>query len=372
MAAPTSQAVWDHHPALRAVQAAFDQTMAGRQGRVVLVAGGPASGRTGLAHALATWLAAHPAGPVVVAGGFTPDGDWQPWPPPDPARPVTRLKAGVELAVKALELGGTLGLPGGAAAAKLLGQLAGTSRAAWTLLAKHAEGKQPLPSPAGPDAIREVLRAVAGPQPVVGWQPVVCILDDLDRAPTAQEWWSGLLVRLAGELGDLPLLLVATLDGPAELGGHELDEPAGLWAARRLVDAGVAKWVPVGRLDVDAVAAWLGACEPGLAERLWEVTGGEPRWLGELWDHWRATGVVRRDLPGHWVLAEGGSPALGKVHDLLWERLARCYGHRLDDDQVEAVVRALMKLPRSDGHVWAGTVRRQGSAWCASFRIRRG
>jgi hypothetical protein len=118
--------------------------------------------------------------------------------------------------------------------------------------------------------------------------------------------------------------LVATLDRPAELGGHELGEPAGLWAARRLVDAGVATWVPVGQLDIHAVEAWLGAGEPGLAERLLEVTGGEPRWLGELWDHRRITGVVRRDLPGRWVLAEGDQPALGKVNDLLWERLERC------------------------------------------------
>jgi hypothetical protein len=268
-ATPTSQTVWDYHPVLRAVTAAFDQTAASRQGRVVLVAGGPASGRTGLARALAARLAAHPARPVVVAGGFTQDGDWEPWPPPDPARLVAPLQAGVDLAVKVLELGGTLGLPGAAAVAKLLGQLAGTSSAAWTLLSRHAEDKQPLPGPSGPDAVRAVLRAAAGPQLVIGWQPVVCILDGLDRAPTTQQWWEGLVLRLAGELGDLPLLLVTTLEGPAELGGHELGEPAGLWVARRLVDAGVASWVPMGRLDVDAVVAWLGPCEPELAERLW-------------------------------------------------------------------------------------------------------
>jgi hypothetical protein len=340
-AAPTSQTVWDYHPALRAVQAAFDQTSASRQGRVVLVAGGPASGRTGLARALAVRLAAHPARPVVVAGGFTQDGDWEPWPPPDPARLVAPLQAGVDLAVKALELGGTLGLPGAAAVAKLLGQLAGTSSAAWTLLSRHAEDKQPLPGPAGPDAVRAVLRAAAGPQLVIGWQPVVCILDGLDRAPTTQQWWEGLVLRLAGELGDLPLLLVTTLEGPAELGGHELGEPAGLWVARRLVDAGVASWVPMGRLDVDAVVAWLGPCEPELAVRLWEVTGGEPRWLGELWEHWRATRVVRRDLPGQWVIGEPDHAALGKVHDLVWERIARCYGGLVDDDKLDAAVRVL-------------------------------
>jgi hypothetical protein len=92
MATPTSQTVWDYHPALRAVTAAFDQTAASRQGRVVLVAGGPASGRTGLARALAARLAVHPARPVLVAGGFPQDGDWEPWPPPD--RPAGRAAAG--------------------------------------------------------------------------------------------------------------------------------------------------------------------------------------------------------------------------------------------------------------------------------------
>ncbi len=336
---PTSETVWDHDPDLHAVRAAFDQSVASWQGRVVLVAGGLASGRTGLARALATRLRAHPAHPVVIAGGFR-GGEWEPWPSPDPAR-LDTLKAGVDLAGRVLELGGMLGHPGATATAKLLGHLAGASSAARGLLSRHAEGKQPPAGRTGPDLVREMLRVAAGPQLVVGWQPVVCVLDDLDRAPAAQEWWQGLVVRLASELRDLPLLLVVTLDGPPVLGGHELGEPAGLWAARRLVEAGVGAWLPVGRLDVAAVAAWLGPCESGLAERLWEVTGGEPSWVGELWEHWRATRVVRRDLPGQWVLGVPDHTALGKVHDLLWERLDRCYQARLDDDQAERVVHAL-------------------------------
>jgi hypothetical protein len=134
----------------------------------------------------------------VVAGGFTKDGDWEPWPPPNPARLVAPLQAGIELAGKALELGGMLGTPGAGAVGKLLGQVAGTSKAAWAMLSKHAEGKQPLPGRGGPEAVRAMLRVAAGPQLVTGWQPVVCILDDLDRAPTAQAWWHGLLLRLAG------------------------------------------------------------------------------------------------------------------------------------------------------------------------------
>jgi hypothetical protein len=66
----------------------------------------------------------------VVAGGFTKDGDWEPWPPPNPARLVAPLQAGIELAGKALELGGMLGTPGAGAVGKLLGQVAGTSKAA--------------------------------------------------------------------------------------------------------------------------------------------------------------------------------------------------------------------------------------------------
>jgi tetratricopeptide (TPR) repeat protein len=337
---PTSETVWDHDPDLHAVRAAFDQTVASRQGRVVLVAGGLASGRTGLARALASRLRAHPAHPVVIAGGFRGD-EWEPWPPPDPAR-LAAVQPGVDLAVRVLELGGILGHPGATAAAKLLGHLAGASSAARTLLSQRAEGTQPLAGRTGPDLVREMLRVAAGPQLVVGWQPVVCVLDDLDRAPAAQDWWQGLVVRLASELRDLPLLLVVTLDGPPVLGRHELGESAGLWAARRLVEAGVGVWLPVGRLDVAAVAAWLGPCESGLAERLWAVTGGEPGWLGELWEHWRAARVVRRDLPGQWVFGAPDHAALGKVHDLLWERLDRCYQARLDDDQAERVVHALV------------------------------
>jgi hypothetical protein len=80
-----------------------------------------------------------------------------------------------------------LGGPKGVVAAKVLGQVAATSRAAWTLPSKHAEGNEPLPGHAGPDMVRAVLCAAAPPQPVVGWQPVVCIPDDLDRAPAAHD-----------------------------------------------------------------------------------------------------------------------------------------------------------------------------------------
>jgi tetratricopeptide (TPR) repeat protein len=336
---PTSETVWDHDPDLHALRAAFDQMVSSRQGRVVLVAGGPASGRTGLARALATRLRAHPAHPVVIAGGFRGD-EWEPWPPPGSAW-LDAFQAGVDLAGKVLELGGMLGHPGATAAAKLLGYLAGASSPVRTLLSRHVEGTPPPAGRTGPDLVREMLRVAAGPQLVIGWQPVVCVLDDLDRTPAAQDWWQGLVVRLAGELRDLPLLLVVTPDGPPVLGGHELGEPAGLWAARRLVEAGVGTWLPVSRLDLAAVTRWLWPCEPGLAERLWEVTGGEPSWLGELWEHWRATRVVRRDLPGQWVFGVPDHAALGKVHDLLWERLERCYQARLDDDQAERAMRSL-------------------------------
>jgi hypothetical protein len=246
----------------------------------------------------------------------------------------------VDLAAKVLELGGLLGVPGAGAVGKLLGQLAETSAAAWSLLSRHVERQQPLAGQTGPDSVREVLRSAAGRHDG-RWQPVVCILDDLDHAPTAHDWWQGLVLRLAAELADLPLLLIATVDGPPELSDQEFSEPIGLSAARRLVDAGVGVWVPVGRLDVDAVTAWLEPCQPDLAAQLWEVTGGEPGWLAELWEHWRATETVQRDLAGRWGLAIDSSPGLGKVHDLLWERLVRCYGGWLDDDRLERAVRVL-------------------------------
>ena len=44
---PTRETIWNHDPNVRTVHAAFDRVVASRQGRVVLIAGGPASGRTG-------------------------------------------------------------------------------------------------------------------------------------------------------------------------------------------------------------------------------------------------------------------------------------------------------------------------------------
>jgi tetratricopeptide (TPR) repeat protein len=51
--------------------------------------------------------------------------------------------------------------------------------------------------------------------------------------------------------------------------------------------------------------------------------------------------VVRRDLTGQWVLGMPDHAALGKVHDLLWERIARCHGGLVDDDKLDAVVRVV-------------------------------
>ena len=199
-APPAGQGIWDHYAPLRAIQADFDQTLTTGQGRVVLLSGGATSGRSGAARALASRLTKHPARPLVVAGGFTSDGEWQPWPSPEPTRRGASLQTGVDLAVKALDLGGLLGLPGAGAVAKLLGQLAQTSAAAWDLLNRHVERQQPLDDQAGPDVVRDVLLRAAAGRHDGGWQPVVCILDDLDRAPTARDWWQGLVLRLAGEL----------------------------------------------------------------------------------------------------------------------------------------------------------------------------
>jgi tetratricopeptide (TPR) repeat protein len=110
------------------------------------------------------------------------------------------------------------------------------------------------------------------------------------------------------------------LAAPTALGGHQRDEPQPLYVARRLVEQGLATWRPLQPLSVAEVATWLAPCSSVLAAQLRAVTGGDPRWLAELWADWTSRRVARQASDGTWQLTQS-SAGLGKVNDLLGARL---------------------------------------------------
>jgi hypothetical protein len=153
---------------------------------------------------------------------------------------------------------------------------------------------------------------------------VVCLLEDLDQVEGRQAWWSAFLRPLAAEAArDLPLLLVVSLTGPEELGGHEPDETQPLYVARRLVEVGLASWRYLQPLTVADIEGWLRPCAPSVAAGLHAATDGDPRWLAALWEDWQARRVVRKAPEGTWEFAGPEGARLGRVNDLLDARLAR-------------------------------------------------
>ena len=258
----------------------------------------------------------------------------------------------VELATPAVTA--SVGVPWLASAGKLLGQLAETSKAVRELLEHHARRARPLPL--DPDGLKALLRRASLER------PVACLLEDIDQVVARQVWWSQFLLPFAPEVvRDLRLLLVVSMSGPAELGGHERDEPQPLFVARRLVAKDLAGWRPLQPLTVASIGAWLQPCSPVLAARLHAATGGDPRWLGELWDDWQARRVVRRALDGTWQLAEPDSARLGGVNDLLDARLRRLLGTEEPaplESARELLATAALEGPRFTAEAVAGALDR--------------
>ncbi len=176
-------------------------------------------------------------------------------------------------------------------------------------------------------------------------QPVVCILDQIDRADP-----SFLTTFLIGAMGELlpgrRLCIVVSVDGPPSLPPAEANEAPAILAARSLMRRGLAEWLPFPPLGREEVAAWLRDAEPALVEHLHAITGGNPAWLAALWDDlWQAEKVQPHPQSYRWTPAPGYQlAALGTVNDILVQRLQRL----LPDPSPAAVAAALELL------AWAG------------------
>lgn len=309
--------VWHYQADARAALASYQQVAASHRGQVVLWAHLPDGGAGGVVQGLAGLFGQATPRPTVVSGSFA-GGEYAPWPAPTASSvPLEQVAAVVNKVIElATPVATAMGAPWLASAGKLLGQLAATSVAVRGLLGTHAEQGRLVPL--DPDGLKALLRRAALER------PVVCLLEDLDQVENRRAWWSAFLRPLAAEaVRDLPLLVVVSLTGPEELGGHEPDEPQPLYVARRLVEAGLASWRWLEPLAVADIAAWLRPCAPSVAAGLHAATGGDPRWLAALWEDWQARRVVRQAPEGTWEFAGPNAARLGRVNDLLHARLAR-------------------------------------------------
>jgi tetratricopeptide (TPR) repeat protein len=287
--------------------ALYERMVVEGRGQVVFVAGDDGSGRNALVRYLAAELSRSRSRAMVLAGGFQ-DATYVAW---DQAKPSPRVKVLLDRALSAGEsaaglAGNFLPLVG------LFGQAVSASKAVLEL----AEGM--IGEHGRPDLsvlMPRVLRRLCEDG------PVVCVVDDADRAPGG--WWSDLVLLFARRIArDLPLLLVLGVDGPQQLGAHEDDEPDALFVARTLTGGGLAQWHPMTALTAEDLSQWTGPATPNVLRVLLEVTGGRADWIAQLWGDWQRRLVVDQtpdDL--RWQFTDGYERAVDEVEDLLEERL---------------------------------------------------
>jgi hypothetical protein len=180
-----------------------------------------------------------------------------------------------------------------------------------------------------PDTVKELIRrgVQAG--------PLVFLIDDLDQA--RDHWLLDLLREMAPEIDRMQLMLVATLEGAAELGEYDESEPEVITRARGLVARGVAEWRAIHPLNQNEITTWLGPAQPGIIAHLHGITGGYPRRVYRLLEDWEDRDVVRRPDPEReWRWTSQQRPPLDIVKDVIYARLKRLLGHD-DLDKIEEI-----------------------------------
>jgi tetratricopeptide (TPR) repeat protein len=283
------------------------------RGRTVFVAGDDRAGRSALLHDWLDGLAAMPVAPRVLGGVFE-DGEYVPWErdrvvASDAVRALERLLSAGESAVSLLELG----LP--AAVTTLLGQVLAKSKEALELTHRA------LAAPSETSGAMLVPRAL---RRLCEDGPVVCVIETADLH--AGGLWADLVERFARRVAtNVALLLVLSLDGPAELGAHTDDEPAGLNVARQLTstDIDVATWHWLAPLTEQELGRWTGGCAPEVLNSLLQITAGRGGFSVALWREWRASGVVEDLTDGRWRFSGGRDSLFDEVDDIVYERVQR-------------------------------------------------
>ena len=277
--------------------------------QIVLIGGEPGVGKTRLAAAAA--LEAHAAGFATTWGGSTeglraPYGAW-----------ITALSHLAEHA------------PADVLAPALRRHGRRLARVLPDLI--DGEDTEPSAGESDPELERYLLFTAVGGllEALTAQGPVAIVLDDLQwsDAPSL-----ALLQHLAATTAHLPLMLLVTYrDTEARP-----DDPVGSALAALLRVEGVERLV-LGGLTVDDTTMLMtevaghdiGPAGRDLAVEIWEETGGNAFFVGQILRHLAESGAIAQDDDGHWVvrrsLAQLGVP--GTARDVVLERVARLGPH---------------------------------------------
>lgn len=301
----------DPQPYVDKALALYKRAAADGRGRVVFIAAELGGGKTDHLSALAKGLRQAKPTPTFVAGYFS-GGEYRPY------TLAWQKNVCLSKAVAAAgETAALLGLCPGpfALAAGFVGQLLQTTVSAHELGAEFRNN--PPPRSESADWLRTLLRRAAAES------PLVCLLDNWDEAQ--RFFWDDMLLSFSREIAQgLPLLLFVTVKGPLDLREPEKDESGLARVVKMLTEEkGLAECWPLRRLSREEVAAFVGEAAPGVADKLHGVTGGNARWVRELWREWRLSEVVTPDESDRWVWGAQHRPTLNLYELILRHRLTR-------------------------------------------------
>jgi tetratricopeptide (TPR) repeat protein len=199
-------------------------------------------------------------------------------------------------------------------AASFIGQLLQTSVYAREFAEQFL--KKPPPRKVGPDWLKNLLRRAAQKK------PLICLLDDWDEAQ--RFYWDSMLFSLAREVAqDLPLLLFISVKEPINSDYQEKDESDLTHVIKSLTEKGLAELWPLKKLSHGEISLVIGKVAPDIVSRLHDVTGGNPRWIRELWLEWRLNEIVVSNEADHWIWGKQHTTAVNLYKDILEDRLKR-------------------------------------------------
>jgi tetratricopeptide (TPR) repeat protein len=154
-------------------------------------------------------------------------------------------------------------------------------------------------------------------------KPLVCVIDDFDKSDETFDW-NFFLLSLAEEIAvDLPILFIVSIKSKASVGEHQIGENNLEYVTRELVGRGLADWQYINPMSREDIADWISLdTSLGIVSQLHNVTGGNSRWVQNLWRDWRINGnVILNEHKRIWEFSPDKKPALnqlkGSFEDLL-------------------------------------------------------
>jgi tetratricopeptide (TPR) repeat protein len=297
----------------------FNTIFRERQGRIIFMAGESGSGRSMTLKSIQESLSRESIKPVILAGHFR-RGQYEPWEKQKPAGVST--KDIFEMITKAVSFSSNAADPKTKSILLLANQLVQASVGAGNLIKKFLS--EPKPRLDTPESMKELLRAVASEG------PVVCLLDDIDQAEGI--WWPDFIRSFSVEIAvDFPILFIVALHGPADIREQKENEADILRLSRQLIQRDLADWWFLRPLNRDEIATWIGNVDPSLVDQLYDITGGNPRWVTVLWRDWKEREKVQlTGLNGRWEITPGQvQQSLGTINDIFEARLKKLLGESI-------------------------------------------